>query len=539
MNNAKLCVAVIILCLVAPMMVGYVWPVSEADSISYEVGSPTNITTDLQNDYVGVYSDFTDPFMNNEFLLNDSTGSSQWAFYNRPVMSTDISDQTTFLPDIRCGFDSITVTTVGVFYTQTLSAFVEGYSAKVFLFDAYGAESINGTGFTADRCIYFPDSERFYYIDSFGMHQLESVPSTITWTFSSAGTHTIYFAHTEYYYYANPAYGFYIPNYTAIWYNGHENRAIDILFQPVANDLIYMTFNQGLTEEMVVTIYCSSTKVYLQVWFASTQTSHVEELGEISAFPCVLFNLDYDTKKVSLSGLKGMDSFLDDYTSKIRHTVSIDWEYPREFSSFNIVDNVSYGGFKWYVPRTESDLTSVPGIHYNYVKIEGYAGSGNGQIQLRMPQIYPYGTAISILVNNSVVEYGTITIDDKIAFGGKEYSLNNLLITKIENTVYVNGDPLIELSVPVTSCTITFLKDWLVNVYYYPIEDLPSTEYGWESGGFGLDENGYCIVGMITSAFTGLCASLYGRRSGSKMALVTFVSGVIGAVYLLILMGGL
>lgn len=259
-------------------------------------------------------------------------------------------------------------------------------------------------------------------------------------------------------------------------------------------------------------------------------------LGNLSVYPFVLLNIDCLSQKISLSGLKGMQNFLSDYTEAIRYTVSLPWS-GATFSTFSIETTSAF--VSWFVPKTVSSVSQIPGgIIDSYFRFKEYS-AGYSQIRITGLQVYPVGDSQIGIALNGYYRYGNISMDGKVTFpdfDNKTFSLNNLNIGLIGNTIYLNGDPVYTSDTTVTSASVYFGEAWLTNIIYYPIEEKTQTSFNWIPGGFGLSGNGFCMVGMITSVLSAIAASLYGRRSGIKTGLVVLTAMICACTYLTILM---
>lgn len=548
MSNAKLCVAVIILCLVTPMMVGYVWPTSSEATTEYEVGNPTNITSDFNNDPVGLYVDYRDPFMNNGFVLNSYPDTGLSVFDYHPVST--VSEPTQFVDHSDATWTSTYAYPVDGFYRVNLEDWIGSHfvGSDVYMFNRGQADEIDfGSGIVADTFVYYPKSNIAYYTYDGYSEIVTEIPEEIVFSFDETLLNPrILTSHGFANDYVDPSAGFYATGDYTQWGNGYHNRGFDAIIELDGSNK-YMVFDLLSTSDQN-----PSWAVYVRsedngdIRFIVYHGSHLEYngiLGNLSVYPKVLLRVDYYDHSISLSGLGRMDSFTEDYQSKIRNTIKTEWNEPFEFTTFYYHGTTTT---KYYIANTVSNVASVPGTNGS-IDLKSYSSS-NSQVQIRNLQLWDSSYHSSLIRINGTIFWPTTTSDGKWilpeALGGKTYNINNLVVATIERNVYFNGEIVYTSNTPITSLVLSFgstmpLGEWLFTMYFYPIESIPSQEYGWESGGFGLDEHGYCIVGMITSAFTGLGASLYGRRSGAKMAVVTFVSGVIGAVYLVILMGGL
>ena len=575
MTNGRLCVIVVLLCLVCPMLVGYAWPVSEGTTYNHIVGSAQNISDDLNKGDVDIFGDYTDPYNNNTYVF----GYNYWVnldssigFNNRPIRTTSAA---TAVPNVSTGtYTQTAVTTDGDgFYEMDPDVFVNTYcpNANVVAWWISAFDEIDlADGIVAAWVIYYPDSDIMLalngldWVDYFG--PIEQVPvDTITFSGDPNRLYAIIYYYNEYATYADLDYGFEIPKYDqSMWVNGYENKSIDILIKPDNDSTIPFIFNFDTlppNDRTEITVEVDNDgQIKLRVYEYNGPHVHVETLGNTSIYPYLLLNVDYNTSKITLSGLRGMENFQDDYTTKARYEISTTWHDAKPFYAFEVGDEDANGA--WYVARTSSNIATVTGTgSYSSFDFADYTG-GNGQFQIRGLQIWPDSSVafhidinggsdtiggssywglthtdgtVDFPTNGTYNDNGTIT---PISVTPEIYKLNNLLIGLIDDKIYFNGEAIIESSAAVTHCEIVFRGGWLASFYFYPITEVPQPSYDWIVGGFGLDLSGFCMVGLMTSVGSGMAASLYGRRSGTKTSLVFLTAAICGFVYLLILMDG-
>jgi len=258
-------------------------------------------------------------------------------------------------------------------------------------------------------------------------------------------------------------------------------------------------------------------------------------LGNSSVYDKVLLTYDYDNKSLSLSGLRGMDSFIGDYSAAIRQTITCDLDNPVIFRS--ILINGGVNSNSWYVADTVSGVSSTPGSHNYYLNMRDYDPTGALQINLRSVQIH--SDRFDIVVNSTTYN-GTIVGNQlTIETDGDDLTvpINNLLVGLIENKVYLNGYLIADPGSFISSAQLRFYDDWLMSVYLYHMEEIDITGYTWMPGSFGLDVMGFCSVGLITSFGSALGLGLYGRRSGVRLGLVVMTALFCAAAYLIFMMG--
>lgn len=575
MNNAKLCAIVVLMAIIGPIMVGYVWPVSAEDQTIYNITNSKDVTTDFGSVPVGRYSDYYDLYANNYNVYSSRSNSEylwDWATYpedytqvvsSMPYLSyagTFVSvtaDQYGFvdfnLTGLRNFFDSHKPVSgnLGTTYAMAFETNLDANDPYRISIDDVGVSSI----------FYYYDSNILTYL-TWDNTELKTATSwsSIKIGFTGPGTYSFNpswavtyggMTYMDVDKGISPSFG---DTHVPRWFNGYTNKVIDVLIKPVMGEGLYFDFasyNTAVQTDSEVHVWCSSSgTIYLS---ASTPLDFgTEILGSINDYGYVLLSIDADSSTVSLSGIPTLRGFSEDYTKLIRKTVTVELfsdNHPATFMPIKWMDihGNSGGGYTTYlVTHTLSNVINSYGIDNGEVDFRSRT-SGDFQIQIKNPYVWPIGNDLyswpfQIKGNNQSYN-GSLDREGNIRITGNLETITvpfkDMIISSIERTIYVNGTPVIEFPTYQSKLSIAFNAEYVATVIYSELEQSTKTEYGWMAGGFGLDESGFCIVGLIISVLSGLTASLYGRRSGSKMFFVTFVSGIISAVYLIILMGGL
>ena len=547
MNQAKLCVIVIMLCVIAPVMVGYAWPADAVDVPIYKVENTSDITKDLANSQVDIYTDVTDPFINNSLLIH------HYGYYQDCLIPVSWTSNSNSFPYFYYWQDQLSISATGGIATiadiktwalanKDLPSLGHPTYLGVDLAPASG-EKYYVDGVQASFIRYWAPADILTYApsNSTGLVTAESHEITIQKTGASSITivPSWLFGQTDggnpaYPYYMDISAGFYVPTHSnTMWMNGYVNSQADIILE--LNELNEITFQLGYGNPDML-IVRSTSGLVIQTRYGG---GSYEPVGSLDDFPYVLVHIDALKKTVSVSGLLGMRDFTDDYSRHIRATV--DFEAPH----LNVFDTLYFsnsdetnGKAKFFVAKTVAQTRTTLGIDNNTMDLCLYLGpSGDGQISIRNVIKWPLeANGFTIRINNSTTYYGTISYDGILTFEGKDFPIKDLAVLLIGNTVYLNGTPVIEWGSLVNSCKIGFKGQYLATIYYSDLKTEYQSEYSWLPGGFGLDQSGFCMVGIMASAGSGLAAALAGRRSGSKALLVTITAAICGMVYLIMLM---
>ena len=522
-------------------MIGYAWPVDSTSETAWETGDPKDISNDAINAKLPVYVPYNDPFVNNMNVF-DANGR----FSNYPVVVTDNPGPVWNANNRYTGYETVHIDSSGFYTISDLGTWKDwGNIAAVIIYkDPSWMDEIDmdDNGGVAEYVVYYPKTDKMYYKHDGGGEIYSSVEShEITFSASFGYENTDQGLYYYYYYttnYADLTKGMKL-GYYAAWFNGYDNKGFNMILSTVDSNLIDFIYINDPDEyiETEICVWISSNTINLTIYRNNVEYDAVS-LGSYTIYDKVLLTVDYDSATIALSGLRGMDSFNGDYANAIRETVSLDWRDPVIFNSID-VQSTSGINAAWYMADTLSAVAETDGSHNYSMDLRDY--TANGSCQLNIRNVTQHGDMIEFRINSHYVQptiqKGMITVLD---YDGNLFTVpvNNLLVALIGNSFYINGH-LVYTANSITEAKIIYHGDWKMSLVYYPVTETSVPGYSWLPGGFGLDVDGFCIVGLITSALSGMAASLYGRRSGAKMFFVTFVSGIIAAVYLIVLMGGL
>ena len=559
-NQARVCLIVVLMCVICPILTGFVWPVSEGTETVYNVEKTQNITDDYMTGTVDLYGEFTDIYANNIniFAQHEDDGYMMSA-QPAALTLTDtglpaLNPYGNYIMTYHANQDPYEISDIDSFidYLNPHAGKVYGV---VFMIGDWDEIDIDGTdGEVAYSFIYYPGSKTYQYLDQ-DYQWLTPVTGVTGITYCATdGSYDINVQYlielTSPVHYADLSKGFILYNANEtfgvdnVWLNGYENSMVDILFKTHADMDIYLKFrNQRIgggfeTLWMYVDDYTDSIRFYLN--------GDAMILGSIDDYPYILLRFDASNDVISLSGLPGMTSYMDSYESMIRKTVSMD--YPLSDIHYILMKNAWHGvEITYYIPKTISNITHVTGINNKSNNISLYGDGLNYQVTLKLPQLYPtdefypdYFGSISF-----AGAYGHVNKDKTVTWSYNNQNictvpLENMTIQVIDGTkIYVNGNFIYDSVSFLSSADLLLRGQWLVNIYYSQL--VPSTHpaYDWLPGGFGLDESAYCIVGLMTAVSMGIIGMVVGRRTGSSAAAVMLTAGICGSVYMIILMNGL
>lgn len=542
MSNGKLIFAVILFCITGPIMIGYVWPVDSTSEIAWETGDPRDISNDAINAKLPVYVPYNDPYNNNQNVFLEGQ-----PFYNNNPRNVTISPGPVWhFNDYRPYNSTVHILANGTYRIDDISSwadwsYVKAVTCSPYVQNVYWINTVEIDGNEIDLFIYYPQTDKLYYKLTNTAEYIPAVSNSITFhaysTYSGTDQDLSVIEYFSDGYYVELSDGFYVPDSISDWFNGYANKGFNIIMNvpsDMENHILIRDLN-GVTNKEII-VYVTSGIINMRV-FSGQTLDYQGSLGDRSIYDKVLLTVDYDSASIALSGLRNMSSFIGDYSGAIRETIKADWNDPVIFHTFSIYRIGSLGAL-WYVADTFSAVAETDGSHDYVMDLRDYTVSGSCQLNIRNTLLHgdTLGFGINTIYRLGTISGGNLSVQG--ADGVITVPVNNFLIGLIGNKVYLNGQLLYE-DTTINRLELYFYGDWRMSLIYYSMTETTVPGYEWLPGGFGLDENGFCIVGLIVSSLTGLAASLYGRRSGAKMFAVAFVSGVIAVVYLLILMGGL
>lgn len=535
MNQAKLCGLIVLLCVICPVMVGYAWPVNAEDETIYNVQNTTNITKDFTNGKINTYAEFTDVYANNYNMFANIDGDLL------PIIGATWSE-TSGLPlyNRYPASPGFTADDSGK-YTNTISGFIDDLRTRGIIANNSAVLVVNkGTwsgilvdGVSVTALVYYLQNDTMQIIKN---NELQSSSATsITFTGGTAGQ--IYRAGVSdmraiQNRYADVAYGFELydsNNTSVIWSNGYSNQRIDILLKTDYDMDLKIDIPRVASLEWHV--YISEDG---QIKFRYPGST-AKILGDVETYPYVLLRIDAYNQKISLSGLIGMQSFTDPYESLMRHTIEADLSL-RAITHLTFTNQNESVPIHYFIPKTISSITSVDGINAAVQNLRGYTGE-DFQIQFKMPQFVSSGNgAIDFGPIEGVVNDNDKTITWTVGTKTVTAPIKDTYLLSIGRDLYINGEMMYSYPSYQSEILLKFYGQWLMQLYYSDLDSDTKPSYTWLPGGFGLNEVGFCVVGLMTAAGSGTAAMLAGRRSGTKAGLALLVAGCCGAFYILEIM---
>lgn len=556
--NAIYAVIAVMVCLIAPIATGFLWPVDSDTVTSWETnGESTSLTETFETtDIPGTiaYSG-----VNNN--LYGRMGPSFWTGPTPNAYTTIDSAYATYTTD----YTPISV-------TMTAGTHVMGPSDMQDIYDTVASELATQNK-TNLGYIEINDSnpepkmwtfDGYYELESYMYYPTGLAQGVIKTTVPDVGGNVVDLTNkdiilyvesvllvTPMFYpvedgarqYADVKQGFEVPNNeTFTWVNGYSNHSIDIVIRvPDATTHLggihyYFQWATGYYGGYIE--IDPDNMIYLHTSMG-TYT-----LGNREAYSYVLLRIDADNDRVQLYGLVAYTGFTTPQSSNLG----------------NMVQSAIYGGlepFRWltfstisepvamdyFVSSTLSETYTFKGIVDATVTPNSYYPDSYWMLRISNPALF--GSSLSFTGSETTtypITNGTVTLPMKETRRGvetivnKEIPVRDITITHVVDgdtpRVFINGA---EYGGDANITTVGFNGGWVATFTLYDVDAYKKPIYVWEGGGFGLDTTGFCGVGIIAAlcCFT-LFGFLYRSQGDWGTILGMAVSVVCGALYVLI-----
>ena len=535
-STGKLCVLLILACILGPIAAGYLLPSGESEEkTGYTESNPVNISQDLYNN--------TEPY---SAIYTGYANNSNWysSPYNAHPMHYVSVSQT--YGSIRAWTSTYTPVNVGNQTTATLTwdnffkYFGTGTKA-VIVADENTTIRVNGERELNNLEYVGGDSYATAFVTQYPVKDISVEVNS---------NQTVQYLRFDQVGYADPAAGTYITN--GWWRNFLQNESIDMVFRDAGSG--YNFYIGGFNgNEQRINLVRSGPAV--TAYFMQNVEEEWTEVSSVSVgnYRDVLVRFtiaDSGAVTIEVSGLSYAANVGDDVQNRIVNLMTLQGPIaPAE---------------NWDIPYRQSLSLYAPSAQYDkaivYVDSVTYtAGSYSVMLNSSLnPALYfpaplscsaelrsisQYGDSITLpgAANANLPitgGYVTITGTENGETVTKDVKLRELTVLAVydEDTqlysCYIGNTLLGQQAAP----TITLNGAWLLSAYVYKTEAYSYTTLEWDLGTFNLDQTGFCLVGLLCSfvAFVGL--GLWGRRSGGKVAALAFVALLCAFVYLTILM---
>lgn len=554
-GNMIYAVVAVMVCLIAPMATGFLWPVDSEVRTSWETnGENIDLTNDL-NTY-DIWGTTTNSDAKNNMF--GRMGPSFWTGPTPNAYTTNDSAYEAYYTDY-----------LSVWLTMSPGTYVMGPADIKQVFDDTKAE-LALQGKTNLGYIEINDSnpepkmwtsDGHYELESYWYYPNGLAKGVIMSTVPDIGGSvvdltgkdiTLYVESglnvTPMYYpvnaqgirqYADVSQGFVIPQgETFTWLNGYTNHAIDIVIEvpdasnevaPVEYYFAYLSYSLG-----VGVFIDTDNKITLH----SVSSGDVD-LGYRDAYPYVLLRIDSDNERIRLYGLIGYDGFTVPSTSNLGNMVERSITGIQPFRQIEFYNSLSSMDLKYMVTSALAESYTFKGISNATIRPSDYYADTFWLLKISNPAVF--GSSLTFRGSDTVtypITNGAVTMPlyEKGVIVNKTVSVRDMRITHVMDNgtskVFINdaqygGDN--------NLLTIGLDGKWVTGVVLYDVDAYDKTAYVWEGGGFGLDTLGFCAVGILSALG---CFVLFGfiyRREGDWGPMLGMaVSMVCGALYMLI-----
>lgn len=533
MNAPKAIAVLVTICIIGPMLLGYCWPTSSEEVEQYGILDGTEITGDVANDQVPIFTNYTGYF-NHQFAVTEYTTSG----------GTEVADSIVPVPWVVSSTGSVpTYRNIEALLTLDegerldFSFGTTGLPTGTTRVDYNYAPGFDVEGKTATHLSLFPYTGQIVYIDIFSGAGTVTTDAVIT--AKAAGTADI----DQYIQvdgaFANLDSGFHLPiGYS--WANGFLNSAATFLLHPLHASWECMFGVNGMGALWLQCDDDGLVEAAFTADFSEPASSSWRLLGTMSAYPNLCIEIDAHAGVMSVSGVSGMSSTtggfgFTDPTYSLVNTIEFETSYS---SGFTVVDVVtSSPDLAYLVKSTTSQIGTRPGLVNASLEPDGFYPDRNWQLFIEDTSVF--GDSLSLFgIEYDVTRTGDITVD-LVEGGTMEFKIRDLTILSVgtsdDRRVFLDGVEII--AGPGDS--IEFGGAWMAKLILYDMDVSEKTVYDWEAGGFGLDVTGFCMAGLMIDILAFAALTLYGRGAGARVLPLLIACAIIGAVFFILLVEGI
>ena len=536
MNNTRIAVAIVLMCVICPIIAGYLMPADSADRTGYETGVTTNISTSMENDSIPAFGTYSG-MDNNMFAYRGSatifartveqtTTAGAWPYYIGAVgvqtlLGAGPLDISTQAP--KEGIKAYSVLDSSYFIvTGDESHYDEVHimsNGQVYVVSSEGYTIINVTG---KEVTFVPESGDSAYVAMTDTVQGNSSKGLLYSDLSSG---------------VQIEEGSSINGYQ-LWTNGRLNDGITMIVKlwqeedaSPSDDLNLVAHISDDNAEgggLDITILPDGTIEVGSEAFGQSK----ETLGNVSSYGYIMVEINARDGTATYTGLMGMSDFTDTTKGKEGNSVTVEQSFISEtFTTLAFKETNCDAAY--YVVSTNSNVGSTQVMNNALFNPDDYYPDKYWMLNIGSVGIY--GDSLTVKTTDGdmytlQVQNGRIQPHEGIGLAS-EIPVLDLTIIRAPGA---NGDVYTTFNgtdIGLDVSTLKFDGSWEANLYLTSLETYNYNEYTWLPGNFGLDQNGFCLVGIMTSLAMFIAASLYGRRSGTKMGIALLVSGLCALVF--------
>lgn len=495
MSVGKLCGMAVIIVVIAPLLLGMVWPTGTETVDVWDVEPAMDLTTELDNREIRVFDAYTGPLNNLTLIGSGGIG------YPTPASTTEVPNP---YPYVAAEAPTTETTiTIGDLATSGKSRIVIDGTAIEY----------SGSSGEWSHADYMPSLNVLTLYSASSLARFTPTASQTLSTSFGSMTVTGYGTATEW---TDPDGGLIVPSADRTWANGMTNRSMTMwlrfLRAPVATSVT-------IDDALVLDRSTDGT-------ITATLGSDTRTIGGTYSF----IEVTLDQTGVTVTGLLGVDGFLDATWSRGN---SVSFDVP-EAGTFNGVS--LHGTYaRYWVKSTVSDIGSTRGMSDVSIVPDSYYPSHAWQLQLVNPSTF--GTSLGIGSLVLPVSSGSVTVTNLDNGEQSEQPIRGMRILSLvlegQQKVYVNGIRVLEQSP--AAVTVSLNGNWYMSVVLSKVTQGTAENYTWSIGSFGFDQAAYCLAGLMSCVAVAISGTIWGRRSGERVLALQITMILAGAAFLVMM----
>ena len=258
---------------------------------------------------------------------------------------------------------------------------------------------------------------------------------------------------------------------------------------------------------------------------SATYGGTTEALGSAYRFISVVFDLE----KIQVRGLMGPEDF-GATTYTVGNAVSFDSPRTGEIRSLTL----SGQGYHWWIKQTMTAISTTRGISDSAVVPDSYYPTHAWQMQI--VDIATFGKSLTIAGINYPVTDGSITVTNADTGESSMVPVRGLRILSLvldgQQEISVSGVTVLKQTP--RSVTVSMDGQWYASVVLSKVNQSEVTNYVYTPGSFNFSKSAYCIVGILACAGVAVGGSLWNKNKDSTIPLY-IAMGCAGACYLIMM----
>lgn len=502
MNAWRTCGFALLVVIVAPLVLGFMWPSGTVTEDVWEVEQGIDITNSLNNREIDVWDYYRGPLNN---LSRFHIGPDNLTF---PLAtSTSTPNNYPIAP-----LESYEYVNSVDFNTLSMSG-----KARYTMF---GNLTLTGDQTVYDYADYWPNTNTLILTKTFasGSDSVKTVSPKAGDQITGNNTYLVTFgAPTGY---IDLKKGLTGNSNTMGWTNELRNRSVELWIQ--------------IDEEEAVTIDGLRLERSAAGLISATYGGVTESLG--SAYPFI--SVVFDMEKIDVRGLIGPEDF-----ASTNYTIGnvITFEAPRQ-SEIQSLSMVGYS-YHYWVKQTMTAISTTRGISDSAVVPDSYYPTHSWELQI--VDIATFGTSLTIAGINYPVTNGTIEVTGLPDIDPETHVDNTIhetvpvrglrilsLVLDGQQEISINGITVLQQTP--RSVTVSMDGQWYASVVLSKVNQSEVTNYTYTPGSFNFSKSAYCIVGILACAGVAVGGSLWNKNKDSTIPLY-IAMGCAGACYLIMM----